>query len=69
MKTITILNKKLHFKRQTRKYEVVKEYPRYYLCECIQDGKKLYRECFLKVEIRGVKEVPRTMDPRVGWHM
>lgn len=60
-KIITRENSKIHydyFGRQTRKYRVIKEYPKYYLCECIYKGIPLYRECFLKIEVDGVIEVP-----------
>lgn len=72
IKTITRENSKLHGdvgSRETRRYEVIKEYPRYYLCECIYNGKPLYKECFLKIYVDKIKEIPKTMDARVGWHM
>lgn len=74
MRTITRLNSKLHGDygcRATRNYKVIKEYPRYYLCECIHNGIPLYRECFLKVDIDGVREVPviRGKYKGTGWHM
>ena len=45
IKTITRENSKLHGdigSRETRRYQVIKEYPRYYLCECIYNGKSVY---------------------------
>ena len=54
-----------------RKYHVIKEYPRYYLCECSYDGKTVYKECFLKVEVDKIKEVPvvREKYKGTGWHL
>lgn len=74
MRTITRINSKIHYdcgNCQTRKYNVIKEYARYYLCECEQNGVSLYRECFLKVDVDGVIEVPveKERPARVGWHM
>ena len=74
MRIITRLNSKIHYddtKRPTRKYRVVSEYPRYYLCDCLQNGRALYRECFLKIDVDGIKEitVEKESNPRVGWHM
>ena len=53
------------------KYNVLKEYSRYYLCECVQNGRSLYKECFLKIDVDGVKEISleKESNPRVGWHM
>ena len=74
MRILTRLNAKIHYddtKRPTRKYRVIKEYPRYYLCECLHNGKALYRECFLKIYADGVVEIPveKESNPRMGWHM
>lgn len=72
MRTIIKNNSKVHYNdtgSKIRNYKVIEEYKRYYLCEYIQNGKPIYKECFLKVEVDDVKEIERTMDPRVGWHM
>ena len=74
MRTITRLNSKIHYdcdNRRTRKYHVIQDYPNYYLCECVQEGKTLYRECFLKVDVDDVVEIPveKERPARVGWHM
>ena len=74
MRTITKINSRLHGdwgNRATRKYRVLKEYPRYYLCECLYNGKSVYRECFLKVEVYKIKEVPveREKYRGTGWHL
>lgn len=74
IKIITRENSKLHGdvgSRETRRYQVIKEYPRYYLCECIYNGKSVYRECFLKVEIHRIKEVPvvREKYEGTGWYL
>lgn len=74
MRTITRLNSKLHGdygNRKTRKYRVIKEYPRYYLCECVEDDKCLFKECFLKIDIDRIipVELEKESNPRVGWHM
>lgn len=74
MRTITRINSRLHGdygNHKTRKYRVLKEYPRYYLCECIYNDGPIYRECFLKIDIDGVipVELEKESNPRVGWHM
>ena len=72
MRTITRLNSKIHYDdttRPTRKYNVLKEYSRYYLCECVQNGVGLYKECFLKVDVDGVRKIKKKIEPRMGWHM
>lgn len=38
------------YNTRTQTYRIIKEYPRYYLCERICNGKALYRECISKVE-------------------
>ena len=69
MKRVIVLNSKIHYDdtyRTKRTYNVIKEYPKYYLCECVQDGKSLYKECFLKIYVDEVKKVRKPIGPRLG---
>lgn len=50
----------------TRRYRIIREYPRYYLCECLGDNKPVYKECFLKIDIDGVKEIKKTGNAKPG---
>jgi hypothetical protein len=40
-------------------FKLIKEYKKYYLYGYEVDGKILYRECFLKVDIDGVIATPK----------
>ena len=43
------------------KFKLIKEYEKYYLYGYEENGKILYRECFLKTEVDGVVKNPKTI--------
>ena len=47
-------------------FKLIKEYEKYYLYGYEQDGKILYKECFLKVVVDGVKGTPKVERGNTG---
>ena len=54
-------------KIRAKGFEIIKEYPKFYLCGKIKDGEILYRECFARTDVDSFK-APKPTRFRIGYH-
>jgi hypothetical protein len=55
-------------KARYKGFEKIKEYEHFYLCgRYTDDGKLLYKECFSKFDVDGVKVMHKSREPYTQW--